>query len=150
MQSIFTHKQFYLKLNWSFQKGHESLFLWKWDKIISLYFKRRCIYSCSGSYDSAVFWKPRNFRYVQKRLESVAHALSAGTNQESVNYKFYLKYFKVSFALLFGRLQVNTCSTCDECKTRIHSPLLAECVKQVAVAEPMVHKRRAKKFYKKI
>jgi hypothetical protein len=87
---------------------------------------------------------------MQKGHESVTHALSAGTNQDSVKYKFYLKYFKENVVLRFGRPQVDTCSAHEECQTRICSPHLAKSLKQVAVAELMIHRQTTKKFYKKL
>jgi hypothetical protein len=53
------------------------------------------------------FESPRNFRYLQKGLESVTHALSVGTNQESLNYNIYLNYLKLNVALRFRRMQVD-------------------------------------------
>lgn len=67
-----------------------------------------------------------------------------------VNYKFYLKIFKEQFSLSFGLPQVDTCCTCEELEIKIKSKFLNENAKKTAVAEKMVHLRRAKKFFTKI
>ncbi|CAG9782306.1 unnamed protein product [Diatraea saccharalis] len=68
----------------------------------------------------------------------------------SITYSFYRKYFKENFSLSFGRPQVDTCSKCEELNAKIKSNFLCESAKRVAVGELLVHKTRAKKFYKKI
>lgn len=67
-----------------------------------------------------------------------------------VKYEFYLKYFKDNFSYSFGRPQVDVCSTCEELNMKIKSSTLNEAAKRAAVAELIVHKRRAKKFYGKL
>lgn len=67
-----------------------------------------------------------------------------------VKYSFYIKIFKEQFSLRFGRPQVDTCCTCEELEVKIKSKFLNDSAKRVAVAEKMVHLRRANKFYKKI
>uniref|UniRef100_A0A1B6EE39 DUF4371 domain-containing protein n=1 Tax=Clastoptera arizonana TaxID=38151 RepID=A0A1B6EE39_9HEMI len=67
-----------------------------------------------------------------------------------IKYEFYLKYFKDNFSYPFGRPQVDVCSTCEDLNTKIKSTALNDTAKRVAVAELLVHKRRAKKFYNKM
>ncbi|KAK4887243.1 hypothetical protein RN001_003514 [Aquatica leii] len=52
--------------------------------------------------------------------------------------------------LKFGRCQVDVCSEYERLNARIKDKNLNDTAKRVAVAELMVHKRRAKKFYAKI
>lgn len=66
-----------------------------------------------------------------------------------VKYEYYLKYFNDNYGYRFGRPQVDVCSTCEELNTKIKSPTLNDVAKRVAVAELVVHKNRAKKFYNK-
>lgn len=68
----------------------------------------------------------------------------------NVKYKFYLKIFREHFDLSFGRPQIDTCCKCEELGIKIKSPSLNDSAKRVAVAELLVHKRRAKKFYAKM
>ncbi|KAL4718200.1 hypothetical protein ACJJTC_014059 [Scirpophaga incertulas] len=68
----------------------------------------------------------------------------------NVKYKFYLQYFNENFSLRFGRPQVDTCITCEELSTKIKQSNLSENAKRSVVAQLMIHKRRAKKFYNKI
>ena len=58
-----------------------------------------------------------------------------------------MKYFHENFNLHFGRPQVDTCNKCEEFTIKIKSNSLGEEAKRTAVAEKMVHQRRAKKFY---
>lgn len=67
-----------------------------------------------------------------------------------VKYKFYMQYFNKNFSLRFGRPQVDTCITCEELSTKIKQSNLSENAKRSVVAQLMIHKRRAKKFYNKI
>lgn len=67
-----------------------------------------------------------------------------------VKYEYYLKHFRQNYGYRFGRPQVDVCSTCEDLNTKIKSPFLNENAKRVAVAELLVHKRRAKKFYNKL
>lgn len=67
-----------------------------------------------------------------------------------VKYEYYLKYFKENFGYRFGRPQVDVCSTCEDLNVKIKSTTLNKNAKRVAVAELLVHKRRAKKFYSKL
>lgn len=68
----------------------------------------------------------------------------------SVTYGFYQKIFRENFDLKFGQPQVDTCCVCETLNVKIKSPTLNEGAKRAAVAELMIHKRRAKKFFKKI
>ena len=70
--------------------------------------------------------------------------------EKKVTYWFYWKIFKENFNLKFGQPQVDTCCVCEQLKVKIKSPNLNDKAKRVAVAEQIVHKRRAEKFYKKI
>ncbi len=63
------------------------------------------------------------------------------------SYYTYLKIFSTRFKLRFGRPKVDTCSTCEELNVKIKSKFLNETAKRSAVAEKMVHLRRANKFY---
>lgn len=64
----------------------------------------------------------------------------------TINYHFYRKIFKEQFDLSFGRPQVDTCCTCEELSVKIKSPSLNETAKREAIAEKIVHIRRAKAF----
>lgn len=78
------------------------------------------------------------------------HELFIVNNQNLVGvvkYEYYLKYFNDNFGYRFGRPQVDVCSICEELNTKIKSSSLNEVAKRVAVAELLVHKRRAKKFF---
>lgn len=70
--------------------------------------------------------------------------------EKDVKYEYYLKYFRQNYSYRFGRPQVDVCSTCEDLNTKIKSPFLNDNAKLVAVAELLVHKRRAKKFYNKM
>ncbi|KAG8302439.1 hypothetical protein J6590_033035 [Homalodisca vitripennis] len=68
-----------------------------------------------------------------------------------VDYKYYLKTFNEHFHYLsFGRPQVDTCCKCEELSVKIKNPSLNDAAKQVYVADPLVHKRRAKRFSEQI
>lgn len=66
-----------------------------------------------------------------------------------IKYDFYRKYFHENYDYRFGRPQIDVCSTCEELTVKIKSPHLTENVKRAAVAEKIIHVRRAKKFYNK-
>lgn len=66
--------------------------------------------------------------------------------QSNIKYEYYLNYFNENFDLKFGKPQIDSCCFCEEQKVRIHNPHINEAAKRVAVAELMVHQRRAKKF----
>ena len=66
------------------------------------------------------------------------------------SYKFFLGYFKDNFTLRFGRLQIDSCCTCEELNLKLRSPHLSDAAKRNAAAELMLHKRRSKKFYNKL
>ncbi|PSN43163.1 hypothetical protein C0J52_09909 [Blattella germanica] len=68
----------------------------------------------------------------------------------AVKYEYYLKHFKDNYGYRFGRPQVDICSTCEDLNTKIKSSTLNDIAKRAAVAELLVHKRRAKKFYTKM
>lgn len=64
-----------------------------------------------------------------------------------VTYSYYLKFFHENFNLHFGRPQVDTCNKCEELTLKINSASLGDASKRVAVAEKILHERRAKKIY---
>lgn len=67
-----------------------------------------------------------------------------------ITYAFYRRFFKDNYSLRFGRPQVDACSKCEELNVKIKSTFLCESAKRAAVCDLMIHKARAKKFYKKI
>ncbi|GBP40872.1 hypothetical protein EVAR_88933_1 [Eumeta japonica] len=69
--------------------------------------------------------------------------------KDVVRYDYYRTYFKQNFDYRFGRPQVDVCSVCEELESKIKSTSLNDNAKRVAVAEKMVHVKRAKKFYNK-
>ena len=69
---------------------------------------------------------------------------------QKVSFSFYRSFFRENFNLSFGRPQVDVCSTCELLNNKIKDRNLNETAKRTAVAELIVHKRRAKKFYSKI
>lgn len=69
---------------------------------------------------------------------------------EKVKYEFYLNFFKERFGYKFGRPQVDVCSTCEDLNAKIKSTTISDDEKRQVVAELLVHKRRASKFYKKM
>lgn len=70
--------------------------------------------------------------------------------KDIIKYEYFLTYYKENYGYRFGRPQVDVCSMCEDLNTKIKSSTLNENAKRVSVAELMVHKRRASKFYKKI
>lgn len=95
----------------------------------------------------------RNYHYLSEKLDiKKMHELFLTDNPESsaVKYSFYRKIFKERFSLSFGRPQVDTCCTCEELSNKIKSKVLNDVAKRTAVAEKIVHQRRAKKFYIKM
>lgn len=68
----------------------------------------------------------------------------------TVKYEYYLKHFHEDFGYTFGRPQVDVCPCCEDLNAKIKSSVLNDVVKRSAVAELIVHKRRAKKFYTKL
>lgn len=70
--------------------------------------------------------------------------------ENAVKYEFYLKHFRENFSLRFGRPQVDVCGQCEQLGVKIKDKSLNENAKRVAVAELLVHKRRANKFYAKL
>jgi hypothetical protein len=65
----------------------------------------------------------------------------------TIKYEYYNKIFKENFNLRFGRPQVDVCCQCELLSVKIKNKSLNETARRVSVAELMVHKRRAKKFY---
>lgn len=69
-------------------------------------------------------------------------------SEKRLSYKFFWTYFNENYPDIgFDRPVKDACVTCEELTLKIKSPFLNENAKRVAVAELMVHKRRAKKFY---
>ncbi|CAH1971099.1 unnamed protein product [Acanthoscelides obtectus] len=73
---------------------------------------------------------------------------------KSKSYKYYVSSssgkHRERFSLSFGRPQVDTCCTCEELSNKIKPKALNDVAKRVAVAEKIVHQRRAKQFYSKM
>lgn len=94
----------------------------------------------------------RGYHYLNEKLDiKKMHELFLANHPESsVKYSFYRKIFKERFSLSFGKPQVDTCCTCEELSNKIKSKALNDVAKRVAVAEKIVHERRAKKFYNKM
>lgn len=66
------------------------------------------------------------------------------------SYQFFLQFFNSNYNLSFGRPQIDCCCTCKGLQVNIKNPHIADSVKKAAVAELIIHKRRAKKFYTKL
>ncbi|KAF2895702.1 hypothetical protein ILUMI_10482 [Ignelater luminosus] len=92
------------------------------------------------------------YRYLSANLnvKIMWQLFSSTCGNKMVTYGFYLKIFKENFNLKFGQPQVDTCCVCEQLNVKIKSPTLNDGAKRAVVAELMVHKRRAKKFFKKI
>lgn len=67
--------------------------------------------------------------------------------ENEVKYNYYYMYFKENFGYSFGQPQVDVCSFCESQNVKIKDKALNDTAKRVAVAELVIHKRRAKKFY---
>ena len=65
-------------------------------------------------------------------------------------HDFFRRYFKENFNLRFGRPQIDVCSKCEELGCKVKSSVLNENAKKAAVAELMVHIKRAQKFYQEM
>lgn len=68
-------------------------------------------------------------------------------SEKWLSYKFFCQYFHENYSLGFGQPVKDACVTCEELNVKIENPSLNENAKRAAVAELLVHKRRAKKFY---
>lgn len=62
----------------------------------------------------------------------------------------FFYYYKNQYNLKFGPPQVDICSTCEVLDVKIKNSHLSDATRRVAVAEKLVHRRRAKKFYHQI
>ena len=71
-------------------------------------------------------------------------------SEKRLSYKVFWHYFKENYSLRFGQPAKDACIACEELKLKIKSPFLNDNEKRHAIAELMVHNRRAKKFYNKI
>lgn len=91
----------------------------------------------------------KHYSYLDSRLNvKIMHDMFCIKYPDlNVTYSYYLKFFHENFDLHFGRPQVDTCNKCEEFTLKIKSTSLGDASKRVAVAEKMVHERRAKKFY---
>lgn len=67
-----------------------------------------------------------------------------------VTYKYFLQYYQENYGYRFGHPQVDVCSACEDLYSKIKSSSLNENSKRAAVAELLVHKRRACKCYQKL
>lgn len=85
--------------------------------------------------------------FVEKERDFLLATLK---DEKRFSYKYFCEYFRVNYDLGFGRPVVDACVTCEELQTKIKSPILNDNAKKVAVAELMVHKRKAKKFYQMV
>nr|CAH7751890.1 unnamed protein product [Callosobruchus chinensis] len=96
----------------------------------------------------------KNYHYLDANLNvKIMHDLFIKKNPDLrglVKYEFYLKYFNENYSLRFGRCQVDVCSECERINAKIKDKNLKDTAKRVAIAELIVHKRRAKKFYNKL
>ncbi|KAJ9577660.1 hypothetical protein L9F63_005740, partial [Diploptera punctata] len=75
------------------------------------------------------------------------HAISS----KMIIYPHFLKKNHITHLFqshIWIQPQVDVCSTCEDLNTKIKSSTLNDVAKRAAVAELLVHKRRAKKFYK--
>lgn len=97
-------------------------------------------------------YKDTGYLYLNQRL-SVATMFRLFKQEHAAvkaSYHSYLNIFQTRFQLRFGQPKVDTCSTCEELQVKVTSKFLNEGAKRTAVAEKIVHLRRAKKFYKKL
>lgn len=98
-------------------------------------------------------YSTRIIQYLDANLNvKIIHELFCKNHPEHANtvtYDFFRKHYNDNHGYRFGRPQVDVCSTCEELEAKIKSSTLNENAKRVAVAEKMVHLRRAKKFYLK-
>lgn len=63
------------------------------------------------------------------------------------SYTSYWLLFRQDFNLRFGQPQIDTCCVCESLSVKIKSPHLNETAKRAAIAESIVHKRKARKYY---
>ena len=63
------------------------------------------------------------------------------------SYQTYIQFFKDNYSLSFGCPQVDTCCVCEELNIKIRNSHVNDKAKRCALAELLIHKRRAKKFY---
>lgn len=91
----------------------------------------------------------RDYRYLDCRLnvKIMYNMFKEKHPSTKVKYSYYIKFFHENFDLHFGRPQIDTCCQCEEFSLKIKSPSLGEAAKLAAVAEKMIHERRARKFY---
>lgn len=94
----------------------------------------------------------RSYKYLNSNLNvKIMWSLFKEKHPDlSVDYKFYLNIFQEHFDLTFGRPQIDSCCKCEELSVKLKSPSLNEAAKRVYAAELLVHKRKAKKFFKTI
>ncbi|PSN53749.1 hypothetical protein C0J52_02214 [Blattella germanica] len=94
----------------------------------------------------------REYKYLSPNLnvKKMWKLFQSEHPQRKVSYWYYWKIFKDNFNLKFNQPQVDTCCLCEQLKVKIKSSSLNDNAKRVAVAEHIVHRRKADKFYKKI
>lgn len=94
-------------------------------------------------------YSAQTYEYLNPRLTlKIMYKMYSTKHPDApVSYSYYVKYFHEHFTLRFGRPQIDTCCKCEELNVKIKSPSLGDAAKRAAVAELLVHKRRAKKFY---
>lgn len=91
----------------------------------------------------------KEYKYLDSRLnvKIMFEMFETKYPETKIKYSYYYTFFRDNFTLKFGRPQIDTCVKCEELNLKIKSPSLGDAAKKAAVAEMMVHKRRAKKFY---
>lgn len=80
-------------------------------------------------------------------LKKMWKLFKEGHAQFKISQTTYWRIFRENFNYTFGRPQVDACCLCEELGVKIKSPHLNEVAKRTAVAELLVHRRKAKKFY---
>nr|CAH7728000.1 unnamed protein product [Callosobruchus chinensis] len=94
-------------------------------------------------------YSTREYNYLDADLNvKIMHSLFLQNHPQSkITYEYYNKIFRQNFNLSFGRPQVDVCNECETISLKLRNKALNDAAKRVAMAELMVHKRRAKKFY---
>ena len=91
----------------------------------------------------------RNYVYLDSELcvKRMYNMYKISHPESIIKYEYYNKIFQENFNLSFGRPQVDTCCECEQLTIKIKSKSLNDAAKRVAIAEKLVHTRKAKKFY---
>ncbi|XP_050307232.1 uncharacterized protein LOC126743979 [Anthonomus grandis grandis] len=114
---------------------------------------RNCVKQHIQSFPTKIgHYSRREKRYLNSQLNlTKMHQLYLEKHpNQKVSFSFYRCFFRKNFNLSFGRPQVDVCSTCELLNNKIKDQNLNDTAKRTAVAELIVHKRRAKKCYSKI